>query len=115
MWIIPKFETIFRDFGTALPPMTQWLIHVSYFFVNYWYFFSPLFLLFAWAARLRADAILRLDPVGFAGRWAGLVRRLDSAHVLDGLAVVARQQRPMAEGIATLAVRVSESRTYGGV
>ena len=37
MWIVPKFEKIFKDFGTQLPPMTRWLIAVSYFFVNYWY------------------------------------------------------------------------------
>ena len=31
-------------------------------------------------------------------------RRLDSARILDGLALVAGQQRPLADGIATLAL-----------
>ena len=33
-----------------------------------------------------------------------LARRLDTARILDGLALVARQQRPLGEGIATLAL-----------
>jgi type II secretory pathway component PulF len=102
VWIIPKFKAIFSDFGTKLPTMTEWLIEVSYFFVNYWYLFSPLFLLFAW---LLVYAMLRyfgwtLWDMPLLGR---LARRLDSARILDGLAIVARQQRPLVEGIATLA------------
>ena len=47
MWIVPRFEMIFRDFGTELPTMTQCLIQAAYFAVNYWYVLSPLYLLFA--------------------------------------------------------------------
>ena len=35
--IVPSFEKIFKDFGTALPGMTVMLIKVSNFIVNYWY------------------------------------------------------------------------------
>src|SRR2546421_10591922 len=33
-WIIPKFETIFRDFGTKLPGMTQLVLDLARWGVN---------------------------------------------------------------------------------
>jgi type IV pilus assembly protein PilC len=35
--IVPQFKKIFEDFGSELPPMTQVLIDISNFTVNYWY------------------------------------------------------------------------------
>jgi type IV pilus assembly protein PilC len=35
--IVPQFKKIFDDFGSTLPPMTQTLIDISNFVVNYWY------------------------------------------------------------------------------
>ena len=35
--IVPQFKKIFDDFGSTLPPMTQMLIDISNFVVNYWY------------------------------------------------------------------------------
>ena len=35
--IVPSFEKIFKDFGTTLPSMTQMLITISNWVVNYWY------------------------------------------------------------------------------
>jgi type IV pilus assembly protein PilC len=35
--IVPAFVTIFEDFETELPPMTVFLMSVSYAAVNYWY------------------------------------------------------------------------------
>jgi len=102
IWIVPRFASIFRDFHASLPLMTQCLIQAAYFAVNYWYFFSPLLLLFAWLVVhmvMRYFGLTQSD-FPFLGR---LTRRLDSANVLDGLAVVALQQRPLAEGVATLA------------
>jgi general secretion pathway protein F len=102
VWIIPKFRSIFQDFRMDLPAMTELLIQSSYFVVNYWYLLSPLFLFFAW---LLVYSVLRyfgwtLWDMPLAGR---LARRLDSSRILDGLAIVARQQRPLVEGIAMLA------------
>lgn len=38
MWaIVPKFEKIFKDFGTKLPDMTVALITISYYVINYCY------------------------------------------------------------------------------
>ena len=83
--------------------MTRWLIQASYVFVNYWYLFSPLFSSVCW---LLVYAVVRyfgwiLWDMPLVSRFA---RRLDSARILDGLALVARQQRPLADGIATLAL-----------
>lgn len=36
-YIVPKFTAIFKDFGTELPMVTQYLIAVSNWVVNYWY------------------------------------------------------------------------------
>ncbi len=35
--IVPSFQAIFKDFGTALPAMTVMLINTSDFIVNFWY------------------------------------------------------------------------------
>jgi type IV pilus assembly protein PilC len=35
--IVPQFKKIFDDFGTGLPPMTEYLIYVSNLAVNYWW------------------------------------------------------------------------------
>jgi type IV pilus assembly protein PilC len=37
IWIIPKFDKIFKDFGMKLPALTQALIEVSRWFGNYYY------------------------------------------------------------------------------
>jgi len=37
VWVIPKFRTIFDSFGVELPGLTQVLLDVSSFTVNYWY------------------------------------------------------------------------------
>jgi type IV pilus assembly protein PilC len=43
-FIIPKFESIFKDFGVPLPRMTIMLINASHFLIKYFYvvFLSPL-------------------------------------------------------------------------
>lgn len=47
VFIIPKFEKIFKEFNMKLPGITQWLIDVSHWFGNYWYVL-PLFPLCWW-------------------------------------------------------------------
>jgi type IV pilus assembly protein PilC len=44
-FIIPKFESIFKDFGVPLPGMTIFLIEASHFLIKYFYivFLAPLF------------------------------------------------------------------------
>ena len=47
IYIIPKFEKIFKDFKMKLPEMTQALMATSRWFANYWYVL-PLFPLCFW-------------------------------------------------------------------
>lgn len=42
IFIIPKFEKIFKEFEMTLPEPTQWLMNISQWFVQYWYMI-PLF------------------------------------------------------------------------
>jgi len=47
IYIIPKFEKIFKDFNMKLPEMTQFLMATSHWFATYWYVL-PLFPLCWW-------------------------------------------------------------------
>jgi type II secretory pathway component PulF len=99
--IVPAYQKIFADFGTDLPPMKQTLISVANAYANYWYLFPfPLLgLLLLVYTMMRYWGWVEWDLPGVAR----LVRRFDAARVLDSLSLVARQQRPLPEGIATLA------------
>jgi type II secretory pathway component PulF len=99
--IMPQFQKIFQDFDTSLPPMTQMLISGANLYAHYWYLFPfPLLGLVLLAyAMMRYWGWTDWDLPGAAR----LVRRYDSAQVLDSLSLVARQQRPLSEGIASLA------------
>lgn len=100
--IIPAFRKIFQDFEAVLPPMTETLISVSSFCVRYWFLFSLLlmaiFLLFVYAILRYVGCIQWTLPGTY---W--LVRRLDTAVILDALALAAQRQRPLAEALAGLA------------
>jgi protein transport protein HofC len=102
MKIVPSFEKIFADFHSTLPPLTVGLIGVSNFTAQFWFLLLPLYLL--------GPVLLFYLPIRYFGwtDWdlpgiAGFTRRLDSAEILDTLALVAGQQRPLPEGIAALA------------
>ncbi len=47
IYIIPKFEKIFKDFGMKLPDITQFLMDTSKWFATYWYVL-PLFPMSYW-------------------------------------------------------------------
>src|SRR5438093_11620540 len=47
LYIIPKFEKIFKDFNMKLPAITEWLMATSKWFGTYWYVL-PLFPLSFW-------------------------------------------------------------------
>src|SRR5438270_7637504 len=47
LFIIPKFEKIFKDFNMQLPTLTKMLMATSNWFANYWYIL-PLFPLTWW-------------------------------------------------------------------
>src|SRR5205085_11914925 len=51
VFVIPKFETIFKDFGTKLPPITQILLDVSRWFANWGWAYvlaSPIVISLIW-------------------------------------------------------------------
>lgn len=100
--LVPAFEKIFKDFGMELPAMTRGLISSGYYAVDYWFLLLPLYLL---VGGLMFYAFLAY--FGLAS-WDlpllnQILRRLDSANVLDGLALVAGRQRPLGEGVGTMA------------
>ncbi|MBU4273498.1 MAG: type II secretion system F family protein [Planctomycetes bacterium] len=99
MWIVPRFQKIFADLDTPLPVLTERLISCSQFIVVYGFLFTPL---------LALGMLLLLYPVVRYFGWnppgmGWITRRLDAADVLDGLALVARQQMPMLDGLDSLA------------
>jgi type IV pilus assembly protein PilC len=59
LYIIPKFEKIFKDFGMKLPWLTQALMDTSRWFGNYWYVL-PLFPL-SWWLMIK---LIRLNKTG---------------------------------------------------
>jgi type IV pilus assembly protein PilC len=51
IFVIPKFETIFKDFGTKLPGVTQLLLDISRWFANWGWCYvlcSPIVMVLAW-------------------------------------------------------------------
>src|SRR6266480_2767840 len=51
VFVIPKFETIFKDFGTKLPPITQLLLDISRWFANWGWAYvlaSPIVIALIW-------------------------------------------------------------------
>jgi type IV pilus assembly protein PilC len=66
LYIIPKFEKIFREFGMTLPAITEGLISVSRWFGKYWYVL-PLFPLGYWLLlkliRLNKSGAYALDRI----------------------------------------------------
>lgn len=100
--IMPAFQKIFEDFSLALPAMTQILIKLSNAAAEYWFVAAPLQPLVGLALLyliLRWLGCIQWDPPGIEH----LTRRLDTARILDGLALVAARQQPFDRGLATLA------------
>ena len=99
--IVPAFKTIFEDFGTELPAITQLLIDLSTLFVNYWYLFSPFWLLLM--GLLIYSVLLYLGWIDWEPPFLNRVTdRFDTATILRGLAVVAEAQRPLLHGVQAL-------------
>jgi type IV pilus assembly protein PilC len=59
VYIIPKFEKIFKDFDMELPDLTKWLMATSHWFADNWYYL-PLFPV-AWWLLVK---LIRLSKIG---------------------------------------------------
>jgi type II secretory pathway component PulF len=98
--IIPSFEKIFKDFGTQLPAVTRLFVAVCRVTLDFWpLWILPLFLVLLY--------LLAFAIAGFEANFPilrGLTRRLDTAAILEALALVIERQRPMTQGILTLAM-----------
>jgi general secretion pathway protein F len=98
--ILPILFRIARDFGIAMPPLTQWMASAS----GGW-MAVPLILaltvalaafFYAW---LRYAGFVQVDLPGVEQ----LLRRADTATILDAFVLATRRQRPLPEVIAALA------------
>jgi type II secretory pathway component PulF len=100
--VVPAFQKILHDFGTPMPPATQWLIGISGFTIQVW----PLVVLLL--------GLLLVLPLNGLLYYTGLSQRclpgfgrlgqsMDGAIVLRWLAVAVRQNRPIAEMMRLLA------------
>jgi len=99
-WILPALMRIAQDFATTLPPLTQWVVSVS----GGW-MVVPLIValpvalaafLYAW---FRYAGWVQVDLPGVER----LLRRADTATLLDAFVLATRRQRPLPEVIAGLA------------
>src|SRR5205807_5740055 len=64
IFIIPKFEKIFKEFEMTLPEPTQWLMNTSNWFVQNWYMiplFPVIFVLFIKLVRLHRKGAFVVD------------------------------------------------------
>lgn len=103
MWkIAPAFEKIFIDFETPLPAVTQFAMTISNIFVRYWFILFFPFWIFAAYGALRYLGLIQWNLPGMTQ----LARRFHTATILDALAPLAWQDRPLVEGLAIL------GRTY---
>ncbi len=97
--IAPAFAKIFQDFGADLPAATKFFTSASYAAVVYWY-------LWIWPLVVAPGYVLVWAVTGFEADFPCLRRlaaRLDTAAILESLALVAERQRPITGGLTTLA------------
>jgi len=102
VWIAPAMASIFMDFGMdKLPPLTQAFVEASELVWGFWYLLAPLLLFLAVLAVytvLRGAGWVSWDLPGVAR----LMRRYDTAAVLEALAITTGAGRPLPEGVASL-------------
>jgi len=107
VWVIPRFKEIFTSFSVELPPVTQLLLDISDFTIDYWYiaFGLPLALVFLHGASMRrgggyryavhslqlklpvVGVVIRNSLVATFSRTFGTLIQAGVPH-LDGLAIV---------------------------
>jgi type IV pilus assembly protein PilC len=98
-FIMPKYKKIFDDFGMELPGVTTSFIHVADFVVNV----GPFFLVVGCFGAIMVVVTMSvrgwendLPLLGY------LIPGTNSPSILRGLALLIRQQRPLADGIQAM-------------
>ena len=99
--IIPAFQAIFNDFDLDLPRITVYLIVLSNWFVDYWYWLVLLVLVVGWL--FRSQTSRRFFSRHVSARILRPLAQLRIANVLSLLAISSRAGRPLAGAISTLA------------
>ncbi len=97
--IVPQFDRIFADFHAKFPDMTQWVFACLRECLLFWYLPVLVLLAVLWYTVSRYFGWIQWDLPGLAR----LARRNDTATILDSLALAAGQNRPLLEGIRSLA------------
>jgi len=97
--ILPAMQMIARDFGVELPRLTRWMAIFSGWLAVPLGLVLPLCLAILLYAVLRYAGWVQADPPGLER----LLRRGDTATILDTLTLATRRQRPLPEAIAALA------------
>jgi protein transport protein HofC len=104
-FITPKFEAIFADFGIPLPAMTMMTIQGAHVLNRYLIIFLPLFFLQLGLCLLVSAAALGVLPWNLP-LVARAFHAMHSALILRCLARLVESDKPLDQGLATLA------RTY---
>ncbi len=99
--IMPVYKKIFSDFDAALPPITELMMSVSSAMCIYWPLDVLIGLLLLGLFLYGSACYVGLTMCDLRGtRW--LVRRLDTATVLDTLALTTEARQPMPAALAAL-------------
>jgi type II secretory pathway component PulF len=102
-WIVPKFKSIFNDFGIELPASTKMLIGASTGFADFWFLLLPIVTVPVGVLMLPAVISLlgwQNLNVPLLMRW---FPRRDGPPILRALSVAIEQERPLPEFLGELA------------
>lgn len=114
--VIPEFESLFSDYGSDLPGLTQWVVNMSHTFQKYWFWivlglmiFST-FLIFAYKRSPKMqhtlDRITLHIPV-----FGAIIRKAIIARISRTLATMFGAGIPLVDSLETVA-KVAGNRVY---
>jgi protein transport protein HofC len=105
IYIVPKFQKIFADFGTELPVLTQTIIEASDFVATFGILFIPVVFAAMWFAVVYAAAAGRgaMPLTGPFKILLQMVPRIATGDILRNLSVVVAAGRPLAGALTTMA------------
>ena len=108
LWVVPQFESLFKNFGADLPVPTQMVIAMSRFIQSWWWLILSVIGASGWltykswrdspATRARMDALLLKAPV-----FGPLVRKATIARFARTLSTMAGAGVPLVEAMESVA------------